>query len=39
MVAGSVVRFSTACEAFELAKRADGSVFECRARLINATEI
>jgi hypothetical protein len=31
--------FSTDCEAFELAERADGSVFECRARLTSAIEI
>jgi hypothetical protein len=31
--------FSTDREAFELAERADGLVFECRARLTSAIEI
>jgi hypothetical protein len=31
--------FSTDCEAFEFAEHADGSVFECRARLTSAVEI
>jgi hypothetical protein len=31
--------FATCDEAFEFAEDADGSIFECRARLTNAKEI